>query len=466
MCVFQFGSVYALTDISRFYRALHDISYPYYKCTDRDIYFDFLYGAHRMDSSTTLFYSGEYYNIETQYDKDISGKLQFQNRYIKIKPRYRLDYLLSLTGTGISKVYSRIDETKLYSTFESSSERHLDGNGQLTSNISYEQHFGFRHFKGVPFIKVNFDNNFSGRYERSDDYREENDYMILSKERSKHIYNRMKFYPEIGVNNQKPVAPIYRAFEIERKLRKSKVITDRLSKKTIESLAHIAASQEKYRITHERYAKYMMSDLEAALKVDSSIDTTLLRAFSLFKAEEVLTNNAPELYCGFRAGLRNELGYSASYNSYNQHKGNDNPNHIVYRARDLFWSPFILTVACTYPIINHLFFDCSMKSNFDYQNHHSFTQQISDIKSTFGLYYFFNDRITLKGYVVNLPIKDLLPSGDKPDALECSLSFYIEDNINLNLSFEKRYSIYNYYYSYKKVKCEDDMIRLGVNYDF
>jgi hypothetical protein len=90
--------------------------------------------------------------------------------------------------------------------------------------------------------------------------------------------------PEIGVNNQNPVEPVYRSFEIERKLKKANVIKDNLSEKTISTLAQLIASQQRYSISHERYMKYMMSSLESILRADPSVDTTLLHAFTLFIA--------------------------------------------------------------------------------------------------------------------------------------------------------------------------------------
>jgi hypothetical protein len=112
-------SVSAETDISRFYKALRAFNYPTYISSDRDVYFDFNYNASRSDTASSLFEGDEQNKNSSNYSSDISSTLEFKGRYTKIRPVYRMDCSLSISGLGSYAEISTVNADTILGSFDS-----------------------------------------------------------------------------------------------------------------------------------------------------------------------------------------------------------------------------------------------------------------------------------------------------------------------------------------------------------
>lgn len=442
---------------SRFFTALKSYNYPEYKILDRDINLDFNYYNDQTENNQV---ENNYHDKNTQ--KSLSGDLSFSFKNTMLKPVYWSDLYIYLSLGGNKYKYETINThigpyTTNYS--DTSHNSTLNAIARFQSQYVFERHLTFPLLGDLPFFSISGHTTIYAdrRREESKNYDPANS---ISKRWSNRVQENFKIIPEIGFSRRQPVEPIFRAFEIERKLKQAHVISETVSMNTIRKLSTFIASKETYYITHDKYDKYRMKDLGMILHSDSLVDTSRLDAFAYFKVMEALTSNAPVFFCGFRVAVgcvANGNGYSTKGDLYNQSETDSIDTDLRIEV----------SASYTFPVFRKLFFESELKMSDSTTNKQQFKYKLSKQNVNFKLHYFLTDKILANATLYALPMKYLFPNGDEPQSIGLDLNFYLEDNVSLRLYASKNFRGDDDYNTVGNTTSRsNEQVGLSIHYDF
>jgi hypothetical protein len=442
-------------------KSLKTYKTPAYTVIDRNVNLNFSYQKELYNFDKSLFVDGEYNEHTSEYDGNLQGALSGNYKKAILKKSSWSDLNVSLSADG--GLNDNDDEymNDLTGVYSSVSYRSLNADLKLKSHFTYERHFCFLSNRDKPFFSITGDNLLTFSSNRNISLKNANRQSSFSKERQDIASHYFNLKPEIGISMRQPVAPVYRSFGIERKLKEANVIRDTLFLRTINTLAAFVASHEKYSLTHEKYYKYLMKDLDVILRSDSMVDTSQLNAYTYFKLQEALRSNSPDFFCGFRIALGCNFnargnytmreGYKNHYEDYNGEKFDAEYNQFAL--------PIDFTASYTFPLLSKLFFESGLKLNTSSVDEYDY--KLKEQSAYFNLHFFITDRILCRAFIVDLPLEHAIPNGDKPKNIGLTMYFYIEDNVSLDLSFKKFFDIYES--THKKIR---NTIFLGAHYEF
>lgn len=210
------------------------------------------------------------------------------------------------------------------------------------------------------FWGVNGNIELSGDDERRKEFRSRNVngiYKNAYQEIYQSINGELSVAPSLGFGRKRPVEPVYQAFLIEHKLKKSGCIKGNLSDSTMYRLVGLTSSVEAYKLKNEKYVKFLMSDIEKIILKDSAVVDSTIDAFALFRLHEVFEIELPFFYCGPSVYIswssRGRIGLSSSYISYEPDQSYDlkNGDFDVVGMPDV---PY-LNLEYTFPLLTTVF---------------------------------------------------------------------------------------------------------------
>jgi len=284
-----------------------------------------------------MYTSGEDSRIDSTEESryDVRGNAGGSYKFTMIRPKFWLDVTTSLDISG----HYRNSETIQQGDTNKFKSKWLSANSTL--HTQYELHPLSELFNNVLFAGVIVDNWYARDWRKTSGseatYEATNDYDNLTGK------------VEIGASFRKPVRPLYAAFEMERKLKEAGVITDTLTSETLYELAKVVILREKQILRHDKAQKYIMEQIEKILINDSSVDTTKLDAFAIFKINEALDLQISEIYTGFKMSLGiagvGQWKPSGYYNPVTDHRGTDDNYKAVME----------LALSYTVPVYTRLF---------------------------------------------------------------------------------------------------------------
>jgi hypothetical protein len=363
-----------------------------------------------------MYTSGEDSRIDSTEESryNVSGKADGSYKFTMIRPKFWLDINTSLAISG----HYRNSETIVKSATDKLKYKWLSANSSL--HTQYEFHPLGELLHNILFTGVTVDNWYSRDWRKTTNYESTNDYDNLTGK------------VEIGASIRKPVRPLYTAFEMERKLKEAGVITDTLTSETLYELAKAVIMREKLILRHDKAQKYVMEQIEKILINDSIVDTTKLDAFAIFKICEALDIQIPDIYTGFKMSLGiagvGQWKPSGYYNPVTDHRGTDEYYKTVME----------LALSYTVPVYTRLFMyaELTKRVTEEYEGfEHNFKYQVVNA----GLHYIFTNRIIGTGGVNGVACKYFVPENQRIHSIFMELTFYLEDNVSLNLNGSRNF---------------------------
>ncbi len=452
------------SSIFRFHHLLKRYDYPDYRASDRDIYNDFQYSAdlsERSASYSTLSYEGM---DVSQYSLDFSDTLGFAWRSLHSSAVRQYEHTLSVYAAG--SIQKRSDETENSMTgfYESRSEEMLRGRGMLHYTTMYRRYNRISFLNDRLFAECRAITWIHGQYIRERIYnkdmnRNRDSTSILLKTR-KNGDGSFTLFPVVGFGKRVPVAPMYKAFEIQRKLKRTGVVREKLSDSTLMRLARLVGSLESFKLRNDRYDKYLMKELETIVSADSAVDTARLNAFALFKAYETFSEQMPLLFTGFEV----TLGVSG-WLTYDQQIYYQNHPDPYSRSMNYWNSPGFgfnldvrhpLRLSWTLPIVSRFFFELGIRPPYFYSD--SWFNYATEV----GAYYFITNRVLLHGSVSDIPSYIAVPRS-LPQRYDLEMTVYLEDHLSLSLH---GFRDSRFISSGQQDKRIEEGITMRVNYDF
>jgi hypothetical protein len=450
--------------IFRFHRLLQQYDQPDYRASDRDIFADIEYSARSQEEKprySTVSREGADYQ---SYSMDFSDTLGFFGQRLRSSSIKQSNQQLMLSLNGAVRKVSDVNGNSLTGFNYTRSDENWMVNGSLDYSGDFRRYSRLSFLHRLLFLELNADAGVTGAYWRQRNYYRQMDQYadstFMNTARTRFASGDIFLRPGIGYGKRLPVAPVYKAFEIERKLKKAGALRSNLSDTTLMKLAQLCGSLESFRVNYDRPDKYVMRQLDKIVSGDSAVDPVQLQAFALFKAYETFSEQMPLLFEGFEVKLNLEgmLGYHYRNRESDQNISSDmdsDPGPIHYMSIDLnFLHP--LTLSWTLPVVSRLFIELGMDPRYDCSNNpFRFDGMI-------GAYFFITNFIVAHASISEIPVYIVAPY-DTPGRFELETDIFLEDHFSLRIRCFKHINDYCPDWYTRKV---DEGVSLRVNYDF
>ncbi|HEX2959940.1 MAG TPA: hypothetical protein VHO70_24100 [Chitinispirillaceae bacterium] len=411
LIIIQFSTqAFEKTEVFRFNRLLRQYNNPVYRAYDRDLLLNAEYSSLRNDAPK---YDSEPYwkeYFEQNYSLDFTGKAGFIGLWTFSRPYTQSEHNLSvhLQGQIFKKVQIRTEDFLGY--YDTSKSLIQSATGKLIYDGSIRRYLLPNLWHNHVFVEATGSINTEKKYSRNRTFNHNNhaDEIYRSTfDRENDFAIKTKITPAIGSGKRLPVAPVYKAFEIERKLRKLRIIDSKLSSSSIMKIATLCGSLKSFRISHDRPDKFILSTLDSILRCDPAIDTTLYDSFSLYNAYETFEERFPLLFHGFEIKLHNDFELVYNYLSLYPDQ-----THSLSEFKSNWNSMNFLQLAWTLPVTSRLFIEYSVNPpilpTFDGLRHYSSFDGLLHY-GLFKLYFFFTNRILLDASVNDFSTYLIIP---------------------------------------------------------
>lgn len=255
--------------------------------------------------------------------------------------------------------------------------------------------------------------------------------------------------PAVGIGKPQPVTPMYRAFEIERKLKRNGTIAGNLTSETLLLLSQFCGKLPSFRINHDRPEKFVMQELQSILLKDDAIDSVLLDAYALFMVYETFSESVPSVYCGYQFKLRGSFGgmYSRQYKNGEAEKKTTTLNYM-------FKEP--LQASYTMPVSSRFFIE--MQSDV------SSSAKVLDLVGAEGAisgYYLLTNSFWLVASLSHISTRYMVPS-EWPQSYTLTAMIFIEDQMHIEMS-----AFHNLHREDdKRASSKDQGMNVRLNYDW
>lgn len=447
----------------RFHTILREYDNPHFKASDRDINLNVDYGATQYDSvvpeAPTISSRGDYCGV---YSMNFTGAMGFIGRQIKSSPTLQLDHSISALITGEIGNKTVLAGNELLNVSDTSVKK------KQALDIKLNYSCGIRRYALLRFLPRDLFVELSGTLEGECRYsfehemalRQEYQYSDNRFERRRTIDGRITLSPNFGYGKRHPVAPVYKAFEIERKLKKSGALRSSLSKNSLLELSHLLGSQESFELSYDRADKYIMKELERIIRTDSACDSSSFDAFALFKAYETFSEPFPLLFHGFEIKFISTYELRPYYGDYLRQYDDDLTNYsgLIFDCQPL---PE-LQLEWTIPLTSRIYPQIGVRPIEPFFYSYKY---LSCSEGNLGVYFMVTNRIIAYVSASEIPVSIILPY-DFPQKLEFKVDFFLEDHISLTLYGFKHFREIAFRsgvsYSYREM----EGISLKVNYDF
>ncbi|MBN1577458.1 MAG: hypothetical protein JW913_12950 [Chitinispirillaceae bacterium] len=445
--------------IFRFHRLLRQYDQPDYRASDRDIFADIEYSGQTREEKprySTVSREGSGYQ---SYYLDFSDTLGFTGRRLRSSSTKQSDQKLMLSLSGAIDRRSEVTDNSLTGFNSTSSDEYWKACGSIKYSGAIRRYSRLSFLHKLLFLELNTNADVSGVYYRDRHFTHNvdrySDSTYMNTARSRNAGGGIGLRPAVGYGKRLPVAPIYKAFEIERKLKKAGALRSDLSDTTLMKLAQLCGSLESFRVNHDRPDKYVMRQLEKIVSGDSAVDSVQLQAFALFKAYETFSEQMPLLFKGFEVKLRADadLYYYYYLNSNSDRYSDPNPYQALTIDLD-FMNP--LELEWTLPVVSRLFIELGIGPRYDCSNNPL------RFDGTIGAYFFITDFIVAHASISEIPVYIAAPY-DTPDRFELETDIFLEDHFSLKIKCFKHINDYCPGWYVRKV---DEGVSLRVNYDF
>lgn len=436
--LFLVNSCYAVdwNEIPRFYKAMEQFDFPEYKFGAGGISLWFNYNE-RLDNNTSKPNPDIPYNTNTNqsYYQNFNGNGDANYKIKKMSKENSFTNNLIFSFDGSQNETGDISTNDLNGYYDTSSRKESYGDFTLDDDFEVEKYFNIKKSGQNPFVKLNV--AVSGTYldSRVHRYNSDNNYFSSNYSKTKIYTFLLNVIPSIGFGKRKPIYPIYQSFEIERKLKQSGALKGKLSDQSIQSLAAVIVSSEKITSKHTRPYKYIVCAIDSVLRNDSNVSISKLDGFVYGKISEAFWG---EGRTNFDYGIRSGFELTNDSNrivSYFRNESQDAPDSSMKK----FYNPDRLNIysECTVPLYKRLFFE--YKVSIPIFDRSGFTALDSG-SLHLGLIYFITDKFWCNASVGSLPLKNLVPSGERPGVINAELRYFLEDRVSVNLRYSNWYS--------------------------
>jgi hypothetical protein len=420
--------------IFRFYKLLREFDNPIYSAKDRDIIGNIDYSALQYDSVIPIFPTiSELGNFDKKYRMDFTGTIGYTGRKIKSSPTFQSDDSMTSVFTGEIDKETRLSGNQSLGTFDTSVNRNRVAKALIDFRKSLRFYSPFSLLPRHLFGEIQTSVTASGNYRvRDDRYHYQSRSVDNYKTIQKDAVGAISLSPIVGYGKRLPIAPVYKAFEIERKLKKVRALRSDFSDSTLLKLSALIGSIESFKVNYDRPDKYYMKEIEKIVSSDSSCDRALFDAFALFKAFETLGEPFPLLFHGFEIKLITAFSLSEEY--YRTYFSSDfrNPISNSYSGMNFDWSKAQLQLEWTIPLSSRFFPQLCILPYDNFSSCRPF-----HALGSLGAYFLLTNSIIARASVSEIPFNYMIPK-DKPGLFELEFNFYLEDHISLKLYCFKR----------------------------
>ncbi|MBN1757076.1 MAG: hypothetical protein JW863_02095 [Chitinispirillaceae bacterium] len=454
--------------IFRFHRILHCYDNPRYLALDRDLLLGFNYNASEHENPPRQLSIDTSGDFKQNYSMNLRGNTGIATTFEYSSEPLLADYSVNSSLQGSRSRFSSIRGNEMTGLFDSTTSRGSSINGHLSGSGSFRRYPAasgyFRHF----FLEIYGSAQIDAAYERENSYDHDIDYYEESRRSTsstgKNYTGEFRLSPAIGYGRRRPVEPVYKAFEIERKLRKDGVLNASLSGSTLLELSKLIGSQRSFRIDHDRPDKFIMEKITSILGDDPACDTAKIDTYAFFRVYETLSERFPWLYHGFEIRLR--LRATARYQYAYRRSTAIRTDIDTSDAFDFdYTAKHPLQLEWTIPVASRLFLSLAVDPSVTLLQ-----KGPLDASGKVGLCFLLTNRIVAEASFSEIPVYLIAPSG-KPGLFECSIDFFIEDHISLTIQAYKYFPTYsgwskwfNSYSGYRRN--EQESISGQVRYDF
>jgi hypothetical protein len=291
------------------------------------------------------------------------------------------------------------------------------------------------------------------------------------------VGERASLSPRIGLGRQRPVTPVYQAFEVERALRETGIIHGELSDAAMVGIAQWLATRFAIKNTRDLPDKFISAGLDSILQADTNVQLTALNGYSVHRVKERTDRRLPWLVAGleFSVGVLEELSMDYYYSSDRMQIDNRNNDEIQFDQENDVGS---IGFDWGLPMSDRWFLHCNTSWNPMHINENGIktTTGLMRLNWDLSLYYLITDRIYFDCIVNSLPCIIIVPL-KQPFHLSLGFTFFLEDHISIGLSFDRFYNdnrsrfesiIKPDYRAYAPdhLSSYEEKINLRLNYDF
>jgi hypothetical protein len=266
----------------------------------------------------------------------------------------------------------------------------------------------------------------------------------------------LDLWPTFVRGRQRPVTPLYRAFEVERLLRKRGAAHGELADTTLLALATRFATAFVHDVRHDRGEKYFYDALEPILAADPACDTARLDAYTLFRIKQSVDTRYPAVFVGPEFTLS---AWQSLRVSYRREHVESSADTLTEGIRDV-WpgiqfdqanALFRPAVSWGMPLSPRLFLSLRCAMDFFGSSDDTYVSgglvAVSDgdvrgwlVEQTWNVHlcYWTTDRLLLEAGALDIPAALVVPR-EPPRSSSVVLRYFVEDHLSLDVGFEKTF---------------------------
>jgi len=286
----------------------------------------------------------------------------------------------------------------------------------------------------------------------------------------------VSFVPYIGLGRQKPVTPVYQAFEIERAMRETGMIHGELSDATMVAIAEWMATRFALQNTRDLPDKVIFAGLDSILIRDSTVVQPAINGHAVLRIKERVDRIVP----WFTTGLELSIGfYEELHANYYKYKDNSSFEYPHSKGIEFYqdngFGTFIIKWGL--PLSDRWFVRCNTSWDPLINTSDGFDDMRNPLFLTWNgaLYYLVTDRSFFNLAFNSLPCVVIVPV-DQPYQVELGYTYFIEDRVSVNVTFDRYYrsnrgNFRKYFNPYVRYETStnsfiEEKVNLKLNYDF
>ena len=442
------SATFAREKNERFHRILKLYQDPTYFAKDRKITFDFDYSSRSDETEKNKQGLQEGSDNVTNFKRDITNNTALDYERHRGSTHWSYNLLVdagfngAYTNKAIYKENSLLQKSDSYDSLYKFASAYTDISFDIMRYFGKRGQNNKRWFFGFAIESDNYLKNTQTQV-----YREYELTQILSsinKTERDQIQLSGDISTRVGFGRQIPYTPLFKAFQIERVLRKNGVINSDLSDATIIAIAHWLQSEFIHATRHDRPEKFLYETLNALLQKDPSFTPETFDAYDVMHVKETaaipyqllikgtklyvdIVRLAPVLRC------ERQMESNLYFEDYDH---SINFDYEFYGASLRFYTGLPITDRLFFNLFTTLWYHEGTRG--DSYN----TNTASSLLTTewsMGLYYWLNERILFNASLHDLPAYLVIPRSF-PSSINLSLIYFIADKVAMNISFEKYYS--------------------------
>jgi hypothetical protein len=459
-------------DNARFFRILKLYSDPVYHASDRKLFIEGEYNSTSNDSvPKETGFAREYDKIQNfkrtaSHDLGVKGVWLRGDAWLSrrtdlnagLKGEYACSSMVrsnELIGRADIEQYLNVGEN-LYLDLSQSSDRYFSIRGRQKGFLGYKV-WSTALIEGI----VHRDSINSQLSSHS---------ISVRGDKSTTITEYIGLEPSVGWGKPVFVTPIYRAFAIERALKKAGAVQGDLSDKTMVRIAQWLAAGSSATEIKDRPRKYIFAALDTILKKDSAAIKSPQTTDALMNAIEKHDNAFPFFFDGVKLSIAGNMNVASGYEE--MERKLPGVEETLYGGDGFFFNsnsyfPF-LKLEWGIVFSPYLFFSLGGKTPPLFPSYWKDLEVRSDyqLKLDGSFYYLINERLYLDMGFCNL-LLGVKMDINQPDQLFLRGHYFIEDKVELVLALTHGYVENPYFYfNYRSIQTITDRITLGLQYEF